>query len=386
VKSLLILPTWVGNAATTPVQLLGAGGSATFSALTCTSLTNSGLTSGRVTYATTGGLLTDSANLTFNGTTLTAAALTSTGVATFSAGTVSAPAITTSGDTNTGIFFPAADTIAFTEGGVESMRIDSSGNVGVGVTPSAWGSGLTALQVKNASIQSNASNSTVYYQNAFFDGANDKYIATNAASAYQQSSGAHIWFSAVSGTAGNNASFSERMRINAGAPILCLAGGSTTATGTGIAFPASQSASSDANTLDDYEEGSWTPDLREGATSRSPTYSQISGSYTKIGRLVCVRWGFILSNKGSGSGSTVLRIYGLPFTSRNITGGYQEPNISVGTGNLNTASNAGIARMYVESNAVHLEGRLANGSDTVWPYSDLTNTSYIIGEVFYEVA
>ena len=50
----------------------------------------------------------------------------------FSAGTVSAPSITTTGDTNTGIFFPAADTIAFTEGGVESMRINSSGNVGIG--------------------------------------------------------------------------------------------------------------------------------------------------------------------------------------------------------------------------------------------------------------
>jgi hypothetical protein len=81
-----------------------------------------------------------SANLTFNGTTLTAAALTSTGVATFSAGTVSAPAITTTGDTNTGIFFPAADTIAFTEGGAEAMRINSSGDVGIGTTtPSSYG-------------------------------------------------------------------------------------------------------------------------------------------------------------------------------------------------------------------------------------------------------
>jgi hypothetical protein len=55
-------------------------------------------------------------------------------VLTVAAGTVSAPSITTTGDTNTGIFFPAADTIAFTEGGVESMRITSAGNVGIGTT------------------------------------------------------------------------------------------------------------------------------------------------------------------------------------------------------------------------------------------------------------
>jgi hypothetical protein len=48
---------------------------------------------------------------------------------TFPAGTAALPSISTIGDTNTGIFFPAADTIAFAEGGVESMRIDSSGNV-----------------------------------------------------------------------------------------------------------------------------------------------------------------------------------------------------------------------------------------------------------------
>jgi hypothetical protein len=52
----------------------------------------------------------------------------------FAAGTASAPSITTTGDTNTGIFFPAADTIAFTEGGAEAMRIDSSGRLLVGTT------------------------------------------------------------------------------------------------------------------------------------------------------------------------------------------------------------------------------------------------------------
>jgi hypothetical protein len=50
----------------------------------------------------------------------------------FADGSAAAPSITNDGDTNTGIFFPAADTIAFAEGGAEAMRIDSSGNVGIG--------------------------------------------------------------------------------------------------------------------------------------------------------------------------------------------------------------------------------------------------------------
>ena len=82
---------------------------------------------------------TEVAKISSTGLDVTGAATVSTtlgvtGVATFSAGTAALPAITTTGDTNTGIFFPAADTIAFTEGGAEAMRINSSGNVGIGNT------------------------------------------------------------------------------------------------------------------------------------------------------------------------------------------------------------------------------------------------------------
>ena len=87
---------------------------------------------------------------TINGTTIGATTpatgkfttLEATGVTTVQAGTVSAPAITTTGDTNTGIFFPAADTISFSEGGAEAMRITSAGDVGIGTTAPA-----TKLQV-----------------------------------------------------------------------------------------------------------------------------------------------------------------------------------------------------------------------------------------------
>ena len=68
-----------------------------------------------------------------------ASALNVGGVATFSAGTAAAPAITTTGDTNTGIFFPAADTIAFAEGGVEAMRLNASGQLLVGATSTSNG-------------------------------------------------------------------------------------------------------------------------------------------------------------------------------------------------------------------------------------------------------
>lgn len=67
-------------------------------------------------------------------------------VAVNTAGTAAAPVITKTDDLNTGIFFPAADTIAFAEGGVESARFDSSGNLGVGTTsPSTFGGGGLTL-------------------------------------------------------------------------------------------------------------------------------------------------------------------------------------------------------------------------------------------------
>ena len=86
--------------------------------------------------------------------------LTVTGVASFADGTVALPSITNTGDTNTGIYFPAADTIAFTEGGAEAMRIDSSGNVGIGTSSPAYRldvAGTTRINNGALSVQSTSS-------------------------------------------------------------------------------------------------------------------------------------------------------------------------------------------------------------------------------------
>jgi len=56
------------------------------------------------------------------------------GVTTIAAGSTAAPSISPTGDSDTGIFFPSADTIAFGEGGAEALRINSSGNVGLSST------------------------------------------------------------------------------------------------------------------------------------------------------------------------------------------------------------------------------------------------------------
>ena len=121
------------------------------------SLINSddGVVSGAAGIKTTGsndGLL----NLQSNGSTIVAitgsgisvtGTVTQTGVATFAAGTAAAPAITFTGDTNTGIYSPGADTIAFAEGGTEALRINSSAQVeftaGSASTPSVTFTGDT---------------------------------------------------------------------------------------------------------------------------------------------------------------------------------------------------------------------------------------------------
>jgi hypothetical protein len=127
------------------------------------------------------------------------------GTLTAAAGSAAAPIITATGDTNTGIFFPAADTIAFTEGGAESMRINSSGNVGIGTTSPAYKLDVAgSVNVSSDSSYTLGAGADRYIKYRSGDG--DILYSFSAGNFYQQNitSSFHAWFT------GNN----ERMRIN----------------------------------------------------------------------------------------------------------------------------------------------------------------------------
>lgn len=96
-------------------------------------------------------------------------------------------------------------------------------------------------------------------------------------------------------------------------PATISVGGATpAASGAGISFPATASASSDANTLDDYEEGSWTPVVEGSTSAGTASYNVQVGSYTKIGNRVFFQFRV---NYSGGTGTGNLRISGLPFAS-----------------------------------------------------------------------
>lgn len=95
------------------------------------------------------------------------------------------------------------------------------GNVGIGVTPSAWGGGGLALQVSKASLWSFNGNNTYLGNNYFLNSSTQRiYISNGLATEYAQINGDHIWYSAPSGTAGNAITFTQAMTLAANGNLL----------------------------------------------------------------------------------------------------------------------------------------------------------------------
>jgi hypothetical protein len=116
----------------------------------------------------------------------------------------------------------ASSLTTFTISGSEAMRLDSAGNLGLGVTPSAWDTGiaLKAFQFSATGCvygYSFGGNNFTAISNNFYinSSGTGTYLTTNTASQYSQSAGQHRWFTAASGTAGNAISFTQAMTLDA---------------------------------------------------------------------------------------------------------------------------------------------------------------------------
>ena len=222
------------------------------------------------------------------------------------------------GAENANLIFGTANNGTLTE----RMRIDSSGNLLVGTTTNY---NLRSVIAGPAAASSTGNGSYLVMSVA---DTNSAAQGCGGGIGFQGNDGVNglVTFAAINGskenaTSGNFASYltfqtrnngnnlTERMRITSAGRLLVGTTTENTSGGVvqvsnGITFPATQSASTDANTLDDYEEGTWTP------TGNGITFSSASGSYTKIGRMVYASFDITWPTTASTANA---RVSGLPF-------------------------------------------------------------------------
>jgi len=203
-------------------------------------------------------------------------------------GTVAAPTISFTGDSNTGIYSPGADQFAIATNGVQRILVSSAGE-----------------------ITFKRSNDTNGY--VTFDGVDNTYISTLATNARFSTVANFIY--TINST--------ERLRFTSNGIEL---------TAGNIKFPATQVASADPNTLDDYEEGTWTAAITAtNGGSQTYTMTASTASYTKIGNVVHLfgRLEWTYSAGGSPSNNCAIN---LPFSAGSTSYQYRS-NSFVGTSN-----------------------------------------------------
>lgn len=148
-----------------------------------------------------------------------------------------------------------------------------------------------------------------------------------------------------------------------------------------LAFPATQNASADAHTLDDYEEGSFTPELQFGGGATAMSYTTQLGRYTKIGRQVTVTGTVVLSAKGSGTGTA--EIAGLPFAPLNDG---NPASCAVGfAASFASVTGAVLARLQSAASRISLY-QSANGAAAALSEANLTNSASLSFTATYDAA
>lgn len=284
-----------------------------------------------------------------------------TGVSTFAAGTASAPSITFTGDTNTGIFSPGADTTAFTQGGTERGRFNAAGYFKASNNGSYLDStnsfhemvnnqtSVPALVVHASSASYAYTSSGLLQIRASRNTTNNSFYALGY---YNTVADANRFVVADSGS------------ISTAGSIQLGDAGAPPTSGVGVKFPATQSASSDANTLDDYEEGNWTITDQSGA---GLTITNNTGRYVKVGRVVYITC--FPSYPSTASGSTAR--LSLPFV---VATEYS----SLSKSYIGGASSQTNWLPLAENGNAYFGFRAPDGGDTQATNANLSNKSVIV--------
>ena len=248
-----------------------------------------------------------------------------------SGGTVTNLTGTASININGTVGATTATTGAFTSlsSTIGSNFATTSGNIGLGV----------AVPTKDVEVsgelrvQTSATGGTGVGIETFVSGAN-AYLTS-----YNRTTSAYAPLLLIGSTLGitGDTTLSGTLK---GSTTISVGNATPSSSGAGITFPATQAASTDANTLDDYEQGTWTPTVVGTTTAGTATYSQQNGQYTKIGNMVTAT-AYVEWSAHTGTGNITLR--GLPFTTLNsganlgaVTLAYNH-NIALTANNLLTA-------------------------------------------------
>jgi len=249
-------------------------------------------------------------------------------------------------------------------GSSDWLTIDSSGNLGLGVTPSAWASGYKAFDVSSAGAFTGTSSGAQIWSNAVDTATGSKYKNTAAAGTYQISGATHAWYTAASGTAGNAITFTQAMTLDASGNLVV---GATSAN----------------SKLDVYGV------IRSSRTENSGYYSEFKTNYSDVNTLQITVQGSTVLQAGA---TNDLNIYALGANNLKLYTNSSERARIDSSGNLLVGVTSAGARFQVQSSGstsstyctsflnnggfplfdCRDDGRISTGSRGVSPYNNTT--------------